>query len=203
MQVINKNEDFNLITMTPYSKEDKKSFIYFRSSHVIKVWKIFIAYMTLINLIQVYKFINDPTDGQRKIATAYSCASVVNLLVLVIGSRFKRYMVYIIVFSFLTQEFFNVVIARETLKTELASDCANNALYRFDYHFMFFAMFLCPTTKYLVFWFVPIYAIKYNMVVFGTEIDIWFRISQVLTVVLNVFILFYIVTWRELVRFFQ
>ena len=51
MQVINKNEDFNLITMTPYSEEDKKSFIDFRSSHVIKVWKIFIAYMTLINLI--------------------------------------------------------------------------------------------------------------------------------------------------------
>ena len=51
MQFINKNEDFNLLTMTPYGEEDKKGFIEFRSSHVIKVWKTFVAYMTLINLI--------------------------------------------------------------------------------------------------------------------------------------------------------
>ena len=126
------------------------------------------------------------------------------MLVLTAGSNFKKHMVNMIVISFLTTECFNVVIARETIKSDLEeSDCANNALYRFDYHFMFFAMFLCPTTNYLVFWFVPIYAIKYNMVTLGTDIDIWFRVSQVLAVVLNVFILFYIVTWRELTRYFQ
>ena len=55
------------------------------------------------------------------------------MLVLTAGSNFKKHMVNMIVISFLTTECFNVVIARETIKSDLEeSDCANNALYRFD-----------------------------------------------------------------------
>ena len=49
--------------MTPNMEQDRNNFVEFRSSHIIKIWKIFISYMALINLIQLYKFMNDPNDG--------------------------------------------------------------------------------------------------------------------------------------------
>ena len=172
-----KNENFNLLTMTPLREQDTAGFIQFRTSHIIKIWKIFLAYMALINVIQIIKFFQNPTDAQMTIAGSMSATTTMNLLVLLAGQRFKRYFVYLIVLSFLPLECFNTIIARATFQTELVSDCANNALYRFDYHCMFFALFLCPTTKYLACWFVPIYIAKYNLVVLGTHIDIWFRVS--------------------------
>ena len=73
----------------------------------------------------------------------------------------------------------------------------------FSRYLVFFGALLCPSTSYFYGWMIPIYASKYFFLMYGTDTSIWSRFIKTSSVIFMVICCHYLITIRELRRFYQ
>ena len=77
------------------------------------------------------------------------------------------------------------------------------AKHTFSRYFIGFGALLCPSTLYLYGFMIPIYASKYFFLMYGTDTSPWSRFVKTSTTIVLVTCYHYLITIRELRRFYQ
>ena len=68
---------------------------------------------------------------------------------------------------------------------------------------MIFAVFLCPSTPFLYGIYIPVYVSKYIFLMYFTDVNLWTQFIKLSTIILIIVFFHYIVTIRELKRFYD
>ena len=129
--------------------------------------------------------------------------------VIIAGHKFKGVYLILIVVSYPIIETLHLVNMRMDMQVindgiKNADDC-EKSLFDFrklGHEFFYTAGFLCPSFEVLVFWYVPTLVVKFQIILYGSDVVLFKRVSENAVVAAIGIFLYYMVTSRDLKRFF-
>ena len=133
---------------------------------------------------------------------------IIQAIGVALNSRYSRYYVYIASAAYTIQELVNLFYWLNKMSQREKDDHAGEdaELYsreHFNLFFTCYACFLCQDTKFLMFWFTPIYTVKFFVLLYNTDTDIILRLKLYISAIVVAYFFHYLLTVRELKRFYQ
>ena len=163
--------------------------------------------MTGVWMAYFFEFLFNRRNEDRDYAVVYGIYMVISLLVVGLGLRFKKAMIPLIILSYPALETCHILIWRfiaeplDQRSLECSKHYTNLQMFKTDFYFN--VMFVCQSPIVLVFWYIPVYLVKYNVIMLRSDVDIYHRVFNCFMAIAMACIVFWVLHYRELGRFFQ
>ena len=95
MKIFNSNRKYNLLTLRPTTKEDRKEFWNFRSEDINEMFTYYVGFGFLYLALHLFNYVKDPTRPLLSQLASYSVLVALRFVVWLIGKSYKKNLVYL------------------------------------------------------------------------------------------------------------
>ena len=103
MKLFKNNQQYNLVTLNPKAKEDKKQFWSFRAEDVTEMFSFYFAFGILIWILFILRIFAEDEDAQLQKFIIYSVILFLKFIVWLLVKRLKKNATYLIPFVYFCQ----------------------------------------------------------------------------------------------------
>ena len=196
---------YNLISLRPHKKSERKDFIEFRSSDVKNLAILYTVLSVIHTMIVAARYVVTRDDAGEVISKMVGNAiELISLPILVQLKSDKQAHVLAVVYLLLMITY-TINQKMDISELELDSESYKEQIHpqSFARIFNIFCCFLCPSTPYLFCFYIPIFIFKYIILMHGTGITLVMQFMKIGPQVLIVISGHYLITIRELRRFYD
>ena len=154
-----KEENYNIATLSPNNKEEKKLFSTFRKTDVESMFTYMCIFTTCFAVGFAFVFIRSQTFSNFIQLLLALVRALLHWLIYAIGRKVKHKLVYMIAVLFVTEQIL-IALTFEWLKEEEGRSVNYHLMFRMTSFCVIYALLLAPSIYYIWICYIPAFFIN-------------------------------------------